>query len=152
MPKSDHGLKEDKGMSAIAKASLMAAAALAAISVVALTSAAPLTAKAADKPGGEQCFNSHFLNGFNAPNEHTLYIRVGVNDVFRLDLEPGCTGIDFRQDIGLRSEPPGDSFICSPLQMEVVYGGAGGPSRCQVSGMTKLTPAEYAALPKRDRP
>jgi hypothetical protein len=140
-------------MSAIAKASLMAAAALAAISVVALSSAAPQMAKAADKPGGQQCFNTSMLNGFNAPNDQTLYIRVGVNDVYRLDLAPGCTDIAFKQDIGLRSTPPGDSFICTPLQMEIVYHGPGGiPERCQVNAMHKLTPAEYAALPKRDRP
>jgi hypothetical protein len=140
-------------MSALAKASLMAAAALAAIVVVAVTSTTPRPAKAADKPGGQQCFNTHMLNGFNAPNDHTLYIRVGVNDVYRLDLDPGCTELSFRQNIGLRSEPPGDSFICSPLQTEVVYGGAGGiPERCQVNAMHKLTSDEYAALPKRDRP
>jgi len=140
-------------MSAIAKASLMAAAALAAISVVALTSIAPQSAKAADKPAGQQCFYSRNLNGFNAPNDHTLYIRVGVNDVYRLDLDPGCTDIAFKQDIGLRTVPPGDNFICSALQTEVVYGGAGGiPERCQVSAMHKLTADEYSALPKRDRP
>jgi len=140
-------------MSAIAKASLMAAAALAALSVVALTSTMPQAAKAADKPGAQQCFNTRMLNGFNAPNDHTLYIRVGVNDVYRLDLGAGCTDIAFKQDIGLRSVPPGDSFICNPLQTEIVYGGAGGiPERCQVDAMHKLTPDEYAALAKRDRP
>jgi hypothetical protein len=139
-------------MSPIAKASLMAAAALAAISVAAFTSATPGTAKAADQPPRE-CFNTTMLNGFNAPNDHTLYIRVGVNDVYRMDLGAGCNDIAFKQDIGLRSVPPGDSFICNPLQMEVVYGFTGGiPERCQVNAMHKLTPAEYAALAKHDRP
>jgi len=140
-------------MTRLTKAGLMAAAGFAAIGAIAFTTSGPQLARAADQPaGGQECFNTRLLNGFNAPNDRTLYIRVGVNDIFRLDLAPGCTDLAFRQDIGLRSVPPGDSFICSPLQTEVTFSETGMRERCQVSAMHKLTPDERAALPKKDRP
>ena len=137
-------------MTGYAKLTLMAAAGLAAIGVIAAT--APHSAQAADAPISRECFNVRELNGFNAPNDHTLFISTGVHEVFRLDLTGGCNDLSFRQDIGLKSVPPGDSFICSPMQAEVVYGDHGFPERCQVTAMHKLTPEEYAALPKKDRP
>ena len=130
----------------VAAAGLVAAGAFAAIIMVAHT------VSAADKPASEPCFSSRSINGFQAADDQTLYIRVGVRDVFRLDLAPGCQGLSFRQSIGLKSVPPGDPFICSAIQAEVVYRDNGFPQSCQVNAMHMLSPDELVALPKRDRP
>jgi hypothetical protein len=98
------------------------------------------------------CFSARDINGFNAPDDHTLYIRVGVHDVYRLDLTQGCSDLTFRDGIGLRSVPPGDHFICSPIQAEVVYRDHGFPERCDVTAIHKLSKADLAATPRRDLP
>ncbi len=126
-----------------------AAAALAALALPAATTNAQPPAAA---PAGQQCFLARNINGFNAPDDRTLYIRVGVNDYWRVDLMVPCTGLTFRQRIGLEAIPSANSWICQPIQAQVVYRDTGAAQRCPVSGLHKLTPAEYAALPKRDRP
>ncbi len=113
--------------------------------------AQPAPATAAAKPQN-QCFYSRNINGFNAPDDRTLYIRVGVNEIYRLDLMNDCTGLTFRQDIALNDEPGGDAFICSPIQATVTYREAGIRERCPVTAMHRLTPAEIAAVPKKFLP
>jgi hypothetical protein len=114
-----------------------------------------LAASVADaQPAGrsQQCFWKRNINGFQAPNNRTVYIRVGVRDIYRLDLMNDCTGLTFRQGIGLETVPPGDGQICNALQATVVYNDTGIRNRCPVTAIHKLTPAEIAALPKRDLP
>jgi hypothetical protein len=114
-----------------------------------------LAASVADaQPAGQsqQCFWKRNINGFQAPNDRTVFIRVGVNDIYRLDLMTTCSSLTFRQGIGLESIPPGDGQICSAIQATIVYNDAGIRNRCPVSAIHKLTAAEVAALPKRDLP
>ena len=99
-----------------------------------------------------QCFYRRNINGFSAPNDRTLYIRVGVHDIFRLDLMSDCTGLTFREDIGISDEPGGDPFICSPLQATITYREGGIRDRCPVTAMHRLTPEEIAAIPKKNLP
>ncbi len=114
--------------------------------------AATTNAQPPAAPTGQECFLTRNINGFNAPDDKTLYIRVGVNDYWRVDLMIPCTGLTFRQRIGIEAIPSANSWICQPIQAQVVYRDTGIAQRCPVSGLHKLTPAEYAALPKRDRP
>jgi hypothetical protein len=128
--------------------------------IIAVWAAAGLAgARAEDKApakdggaGADQCFFARNIEGFNAPDERTLYIRVSVSDIYRLDLTEGCPDLPFREGVGLKSVPPGDDVICSPIQAEVVYREHGIPSWCQVTAIHRLTPAERTALPKKDRP
>jgi hypothetical protein len=127
------------------EAALVGAALLVA---VALGSAAP--AAAADK-SRDACFARREIDGFSAPDDHTVYVRVGANRIYRLDLMIKCTNLTFRQGIGLESQPA-NAFICSPLEATVVYHDTGILERCPVKAIHKLTPDEIAALPKKDRP
>ena len=108
---------------------------------------------ASAQPGstGDQCFAKRNIEGFQAPDNRTVYIRVGVSDVYKLDLMFDCTGLAFRQGFGLESTP-GDPWICKPIQATVIYREGGIAMRCPVSAIHKLSPAELDALPKRDRP
>jgi hypothetical protein len=121
------------------------------ILVGAAASAPVASAQPAAQGGGEQCFYTRSINGFQAPDDRTVYIRVGVSDIYRLGLMIGCTGLTFREGIGLESTV-GDPWICSPIQATVVYRDTGIRNRCPVSDIHKLTPDEIAALPKRDLP
>lgn len=138
-------------MSRLTKAALVAAMGMIGIAGVVASRGHAQPAPAAPKPEN-QCFYSRNINGFNAPNDRTLYIRVGVNEIYRLDLMNDCNGLTFRQDIALNDEPAGDAFICSPIQATVTYREAGIRERCPVTAMHRLTPAEIAAVPKKFLP
>jgi Family of unknown function (DUF6491) len=124
------------------------------VAVAAATSALAATVANAQPPArhsNDQCFVRRNINGFSAPNDRTVYIRVGVSDVWRLDLMIDCTGLAFRNAFALEARPA-TAWICSPLDATVIVRQTGISQRCPVSAMHKLTPDEIAALPKRDRP
>ena len=98
-----------------------------------------------------QCFYTRMVDSFAAPDDKTLYVRVGVRDVYRFDMFGHCPDIDWNQHLALVSR--GSSWICSGMDAEVITHATGlGRQRCPVSAMHKLTPEEVAALPKRARP
>ena len=100
---------------------------------------------------GQQCFYASNITNFTAASDRVVYIRVGVNDVYRLDLMNACPELSFRLGIGL-SQANGGSTICSPIDLTIRYRQAGADRICPVRDMRKLSPDEVAALPKRDRP
>lgn len=116
---------------------------------------------AAASPGGalagagaksaDQCFAVRSIDGFNAPDDHTVYLRVGISDVYRLDLMTDCIDLHFKETLALENVPA-SPWICSPLDATVISRDPGFHQRCPVTAIHKLTPAELAALPKRDRP
>jgi len=113
--------------------------------------AAVVDAQPAARHTNDQCFVRRNINGFSAPNDRTVYIRVGVSDIWRLDLMTECTGLSFRNAFRLEARPA-TAWICSPLDATVIVRQTGISQRCPVTAMHKLTPDEIAALPKRDRP
>ena len=60
-------------------------------------------AAVAASSSARSCFWANNANGFNAVDETTVYVRVGVRDVYRLDLFARCPDIDWNQAIGLRA-------------------------------------------------
>jgi hypothetical protein len=127
---------------------------LAAAALVALTTAGA-SAAPADKPADSgkrnECFWTRFADGFAAPDEHTLYVRVGVRDVYQFEMFAPCQGLDWDQRIALISRAGGT--ICTGMDADVVTHETGiGRQRCAVRSVRKLTREEIAALPKRARP
>ena len=118
--------------------------------VLACTSPISALAQPVPKPANE-CFATSDISNFNAPDDHTVYLRVGVRTVYKLELMTDCLDLTFRESLGIESRPA-SPWICSPLDATVVYGEHGSRMRCPVSAYHKLTPEEVAALPKRDRP
>ncbi|MBS0296625.1 MAG: hypothetical protein JSR45_09955 [Proteobacteria bacterium] len=100
---------------------------------------------------GRQCFPAREVANFAAPDDHTVYLRAGVKDIYRAEVFGGCLDIDWSLRIGIRSY--GSSFICvgDPAEL-IVPNRTIGTQRCQVKIAAKLTPEEVAALPKRARP
>ena len=138
-------------MSRLSKAALVAVVGLMAGGMLVATQGQSQPAPAPPK-AEHACFWARNVNGFNAPDEKTVYIRVGVSEIYRLDLMYDCTGLTFRQDIGLEREPSGDAFICNPMQATVVYHDGGIPQRCPVTAIHKLTKDEIARVPKKFLP
>jgi hypothetical protein len=99
----------------------------------------------------DQCFYTKMVSGFAAPDDKTLYVRVGVKEVYRFDMFGPCPDIDWNQSLALVSRP--SSWICNGMDAEVITHSPGiGRQRCPVAHMQKLTPEEVAALPRRARP
>jgi hypothetical protein len=130
--------------------------ALAAAALLALGAAASSPAFAADKDklpadaAQRSCFYTRNVDGFAAPDDKTVYVRVGVRDVYRFDMFGPCPDLDWNQRLALVSR--GSSWICSGMDAEVITHSPIGPQRCPVRSVRKLTPVEVAALPKKSRP
>jgi hypothetical protein len=126
---------------------------------IALASAAALFAGAAGSQSlaaktetpARQCFYTRNADSFAAADENTLYVRVGIRDVWQFDMFGRCPDIDWNQRLVLRSRA--SSWICSGMDAEVITHSPGiGRQHCFVRSVRKLTPEEVAALPRRARP
>jgi hypothetical protein len=118
--------------------------------VLLLAAGAAQAADAAKPKASRACFLARNVNSWSAADDKTVYIRVGVKDVYRLDLMGTCPDIDWNWSIALESH--GSSWICSPLDATIIAKSPIGPQRCPVHEVTKLSPQEVAALPKKHRP
>lgn len=138
------------------RAALLVTAALAAAGASAsqgLAQPAPQTsAPARSSRPQDSCFNARFINGFSAPDEETVYVRVGVRDIYRLKLFAPCLNVDWTMAVALKSRT-GSDWICHGMDADLIVPNRGmGPQRCPVTDVHKLTPEEIAALPKKARP
>jgi hypothetical protein len=141
--------------------SLAAAAATLALAGAAIAQVQPSPAPAAPAAGaaaaGESpdkpqraCFFNRDIRGFAAPDDKTLYLRVRNKEVFRLDMMGRCPDLDWENRIAIDSR--GSSSICDPVDATVLVRGPIGVDRCPVRALTRLTPEEVAALPRKSRP
>lgn len=103
----------------------------------------------AEKPR-RQCFWANQVNSFAAESDEVVNVRVGVRDVYRLELFATCPEVDWTQRIAIVSR--GGSTICSGLDAEIVTPSNIGPQRCTVRKVRKLTDEEIKALPSKAKP
>lgn len=126
---------------------------LAAAGLVGLT-AFPAAAKSPPEPGAakpkRECFWTNQVSSFASSDDRIVNLRVGVKDVYQLEMFGRCADVDWGNKIALVSR--GGSHICTGLDAEVIAPSPIGPQRCPVSKVRKLTPDEVKALPKRARP
>jgi len=125
--------------------------ALAAAVAALLTLGAQSASAANPAPSRDECFWGRTVTSFAAPDNKTLYVRAGGNQVYRFDMLGPCQDMDWNQRLALVSHSGGS--ICSGMDAEVVNRATGlGRQRCPISHMHKLTPQEIAALPRNARP
>lgn len=118
---------------------------LSAVSTATVASAAAPAAKAS-----RQCFWTHSVNGFTAVDDRTVNLRVGVKDVYQLELLGPCPDVNWAETIAIQSR--GSSTICSGLDATIISPSTIGPQRCAVRNVRKLTPEEVVSLPPKQRP
>jgi Family of unknown function (DUF6491) len=122
---------------------------------VALAAAAAASVPFAATGAGAQpraCFRANDWRGASAAGPHDLYIRVNVSDIWRLAMAQDCPGARFPGPVSLSNVVSGPSNeICSgvDLQITVRPRGGGNDTACIVTSITKLTPDEVKALPKK---
>jgi hypothetical protein len=116
-------------------------------SLAGLASAAALAA-GAQPASPDACFLTRDLRSHTVGADgHTLYFDVKGVDTYRATTSNNCLAA------AITSEPVilrdwGRGQICRPLDLEVIVRGA----HCTISSLTRLTPAQAAALPKRLQP
>ena len=124
---------------------------------IALISAAVLTtivrAQPVDTNRGGACFFSREFQQWRAPDANTIYIRVGVNRFYRLELAASCPALLFL-NTRLVTVFHGSDAICGPIDWDLRVSPylEGVTERCIVKAMTRITPAEVASIPSRFRP
>lgn len=117
--------------------------------VIATAACAPTAPLSGPSPA-RQCFRAQDVNGFTAVNDRQVNLRVGVNDIWRLDLFARCPDVDWSLRLGIESR--GSSWICSGLDATIIAPSPIGPQRCAVQSLRKLTLQEVEALEPKAKP
>lgn len=105
----------------------------------------------ASAPAPPRCFFARSVSGFSPASGDAVNVRVGVRDVYRLDLAGPCPDLDFTLALALRTRGGGSS-ICDGFDAELLVPSPAGARTCPVSEVRALAPAEVAALAPRERP
>ena len=123
--------------------------------VVMLCLALPaVTVPAIAQPAQNTCFLINQFNGWKAPDTKTIYIRVGLDRVYRLDLANTCSLLAM-PNVHLITKTRGPDLVCSAIDwdLSVSESPPGNiPEPCIVKKMTLLSPEEAAAIPPKFRP
>lgn len=104
-------------------------------------------ATAQDAPKSKSvCLRTQNLRNHTVGDDHTLYFNYNGRDVYRLTASNACAAGAISTDpIVMRDR---EGMICSPIDWDLTIRG----SRCIITDVVKLTPAEATALPKGKRP
>ena len=121
------------------------------LSLVAAVSALVATAANA-APDRAPCFFLTQWEGWKSPSPDVLYLGVNMHDVYRVDLAGGSSQLQ-APDVHLVSTNRGSSSICSAIDLDLQVADSMGFSAPLIARtLTKLTPEEVAAIPKKFRP
>ncbi|MBO9707061.1 MAG: hypothetical protein J7521_02515 [Caulobacter sp.] len=128
------------------------------LGAVLMTAATPVLAASdeaaapAAKQPARSCFSLSDWQGWSAPDRNTLYMRIRNRDVYRVDLANGTSQLT-SPGVHLVSVQRGVDTVCRPIDLDLrVADGFTFAVPIMAKSITKLTPEEVAALPKRDRP
>jgi hypothetical protein len=119
-----------------------------ALAATALTTALP----AAAQPG-QSCFRTTEWYGWKAADERTVFLNVGNNRIFRVDMDGACPALTLGDSRIISIDRAGTGLICTPLDLDIhVSLGGRITTACIVKGLSELTPDQIAAIPKNLRP
>ena len=124
------------------------------IGASAAVAALGLAAGASAQPGGraDQCFFTRDIQNILAPDDHTIYLRVRNNAIYRIDTVSECPELPFNDGRISLQTTPGSSTVCHAIDLDLRVFNHGVSTPCLIKSLHKLTPEEAAALPKKDRP
>jgi hypothetical protein len=118
---------------------------------LACVASAPAMAASPAKPN--QCFRSQDYEGFRPIDEHGFYIRVRVNEFYKIEVEGSCPELLY-PDARLITVVRGSDEICGPIDWDLKVGQSPPdiPVACIVKSQTRLTKDEAAAIPPKQKP
>jgi len=116
-------------------------------SLAVLAAATALPAQAQPTPGGK-CIYIRDLRNHTVGDDHTLYFNLAGREVYRVTASNAClAGVTSTDTIVMRDRAS-TGRICDRMDWDIASQGG----RCIVSDVTKLTPEEVKALPRRVKP
>lgn len=108
---------------------------------------AAATAAAAHPDHPDHCVRTEWLRNHTVADDHTLYFDYNGREVYRVTTNNNCLAATTSSDpIVLRDRSQG--MLCHPIDWDIAVHG----TRCIVTGVSKLSPDEVAAIPKGKRP
>ena len=115
----------------------------------------PAKAQMAESAAPERrCFSEQQIQNFRSTSAGTLYLKVwGANaGTYQLSTSGGCLDLNTAHQVSIRPMT-GVGRLCAGDWANVVAPGSSGPLQtCRALIDKRLTDAEIAALPARDRP
>jgi hypothetical protein len=108
----------------------------------------------ADSPAAQPnmpCFFSRDWAGWRSPDKNTIYLRVRVNEIYKVDLAYGSTLLTW-PDSHLINEIRGTDSICRPIDLDLKVAEDGIIEPLFVKSISKLTPEQVAMIPKKYLP
>ena len=113
--------------------------------------AAPGVDAALTSTGAGKCFYRRDVRNHTVGDPHTLYLDVAGREVWRVQMSNACLASAVSSDPLIIKNQTGGQSVCKPIDLDITVSAAG-PSKCIVSSIQRLSPAEVAALPKKIRP
>ena len=130
---------------------ILSALALGAALVSLAGATSTMAADASTKPV-RSCFRISQLQSTRPDGDKRIYAKVDGGEVFRLDLKSQCPELLHNQGVVL-TPSAGNDVICSAIELDVAARNVdGGSAPCFLDSITRLTPDEVAALPRKARP
>jgi len=100
----------------------------------------------------KRCFRLHDWNGWRTPDGKTMYIRIGISDLWRIDMTNTCGGLRSPTSHLVTRVRTGD-MVCDALDLDLsVQDSNGFTEPCIIQSIRPLTDAEAKALDSKDRP
>jgi hypothetical protein len=130
---------------------LIAAAATVALGLAGAAHAATSGEKSGDKNATRSCFLTQDWENWRGADANTIYLRVHTHDFYKLDLSAGSNMVTDDTN-HLISKVRGSSWICSPLDLDLKISDGHIVLPLIVKSITKLTPEQVAAIPKKALP
>ena len=112
-------------------------------------------AKADREDGQGGCVYITQLQGDHPLNDRAVIFRANVNDFYRLDFAQRCVELTYPEPKLIITPAGGMGLVCHAIDLDVKVGDQGPGSfavPCIPSAFHKMTPAEVAAVPRKDLP
>jgi len=104
------------------------------------------------------CFRLSQVQSTRGADERTIYVRANVNEFYRIDLAHRCVNLRDPTSHLVLTPTPGQDVICGPLDLDlkvsddVRFGAPAARESCFIKSITRLTPEEAAAIPRKVKP
>jgi hypothetical protein len=97
------------------------------------------------------CFLTNDWQDWRGADANTIYLRVHVRDYYKVELSSGSNMVT-DQSNHLVSQVRGSPWICGPLDLDLKISDGHISEPLIVKSITKLTPEQVAAIPKKVLP
>ncbi len=121
---------------------------LSALAAAALAAAFP----AAAQTNRANCFRMSMLSSTRPDGDRRIYARVGVNTFYRIDLAHRCSSLPYQGNFLVLEPAAGSDLICNPIDLDLKVNDHGANEACFIKSITRLTPEEAAAIPRKAKP